>query len=172
MRNTILAVLYIALIAAANIIVAHVGPAASPYVAFAAVGVILTTRDRLQEAWEGRHLLLRIGGLIAAGGLLSYLLTPGVPIAPHIALASMVAFIASESIDTAIYTVLRHARADVKVNLSNAVSALVDSWVFLTIAFGSVTTSIVFTQFVAKVAGGALFLAALVAFGWWREARA
>lgn len=157
------------LVAAANIAAAHYGPSATPYIAFAAIGPILTLRDRLQDAWQGQWFVLRIGALIAAGGLLSYLLTPA---GGKIALASMVAFVASEATDTVVYTALRNRALAVRVNVSNAVSGVVDSVVFLGVAFGSSFLAFgpVFHQFTAKVAGGALFLALLVALREWRSA--
>jgi hypothetical protein len=150
------ALLFLALIAIANIIVGNVGPEAAPYVAFAAVGPALTLRDRLHEKWTGRNLGLRIGALIVAGGLISWLASPPVAM---IALASVLAFAASLVTDTIVYALLRRTALHTRVNISNAASALVDSFVFLTVAFGGVPLALVFIQFIAKVAGGALWLA-------------
>jgi uncharacterized PurR-regulated membrane protein YhhQ (DUF165 family) len=55
------------------------------------------------------------------------------------------------------YHLLRHRRWSIKVNGSNVVSAAADSLIFPTLAFGALLPWIVLGQFVAKVAGGALW---------------
>jgi uncharacterized PurR-regulated membrane protein YhhQ (DUF165 family) len=148
--------LFLALIAAANIITGSVGPSAAPYVAFGAVGPALSLRDSLHERWSGRNLALRMLGLVVLGGLISFIAAPPVAM---IAVASVVAFAASLLTDTVVYGLLRNTALHTRVNVSNASSALVDSFVFLNIAFGGAPLALVFIQFVAKVAGGALWLA-------------
>ena len=153
-----LVVLYLAAIVAANLIIARLGPQATVVTAFLLIGLDITARDRLHEAWQGRRLWPKMAALIAAGSLLSWLLNRN---AGPIALASFVAFAASSVADTLTYHVLRHRAWMVKVNGSNVVSAAVDSLVFPTLAFGMLLPLVVFGQFVAKVAGGALWAAVL-----------
>jgi uncharacterized PurR-regulated membrane protein YhhQ (DUF165 family) len=68
---------------------------------------------------------------IAVGALLSVLLAD-----PGLAWASFAAFTLSELLDMGIYTPLAKRQWTVAVILSSAVGALVDSWLFLRIAFG------------------------------------
>jgi queuosine precursor transporter len=153
--------LYLGAIVAANLIVSAHGPWITPYVAFALIGCDLTVRDALHDRWSGRALWLRMGALIAAGGLLSYLLNDD---AAKVALASVVAFVAAGVTDTLVYLALRRTDRDTRVNASNIAAAAVDSVLFLWIAFG-VVNGITWVQFVAKVAGGVVWLLLFKAAG-------
>jgi queuosine precursor transporter len=71
----------------------------------------------------------RVGAIIVAGAALSYAVSD-----PFIALASGVAFLASEAADLAVYTPLRR-RGYVRAAIaSNVVGAVVDTFLFLWIA--------------------------------------
>jgi hypothetical protein len=157
-NSSALVVLYLAAIVAANLIIARLGPQATIITAFLLIGLDITARDRLHESWQGRRLWPKMAALIAAGSLLSWLLNRN---AGPIALASFVAFAASSVADTLIYHLLRHRAWMIKVNGSNIVSAAIDSLVFPTLAFGMLLPLVVAGQFVAKVAGGALWAAVL-----------
>lgn len=106
-------------------------------------GVALAARDLVQDAW-GR---LPVVGLIVIGSLMSFIFA-----APQFAIASAVAFLLAEGLDFAIYTPLR-ARAKfgdkrwaLAVVASNIVGAVVDTFVFIGIAFG-------FSQVLGELAG-------------------
>lgn len=70
-------VLYLVAVVMANLIVTAFGPAATVPVAFALIGLNITARDRLHDAWHGKRLGLKMAGLIVAGGLLSWLINAG-----------------------------------------------------------------------------------------------
>ena len=144
-------VLYLAAIVAANLSTAHFGPEASVVNAFLFIGLNLTARDILHDLWQ-RYRVPKMAALILAGGLLSYLVNAD---AARIALASCVAFAASETADFAVYS-WRHRRPWLeRSNESNLASSAVDSLVFPAVAFGGpLLWVIVFGQFTAKVAGG------------------
>lgn len=92
------------------------------------VGVTLVFRDLIQEA-GGKRLSI---ALIVVGAALSAIFSPAV------AVASGAAFLVSELLDLFIYTKIRKRLGMlVGVVCSNAVSALVDSYIFLSIAFAS-----------------------------------
>jgi queuosine precursor transporter len=74
---------------------------------------------------------LAVFGCIAAGGLLSW------TVSPAFAAASAAAFVLSELADLAVYEPLRERRWAVAAFASNLVGAVVDSALFLWIAFGS-----------------------------------
>lgn len=158
-------VLYLAAIVVANLSVATFGPAVVIPNSLLLIGLDLTLRDRLHEAWEGKHLALRMTALIAAGGLLSFLLNRD---AAQVALASTVAFTVAASLDGLTYALLGDRARLVRVNGSNVVGAAADSLLFPTIAFGAVIPAIVLGQFAAKVVGGFLWSLVLT----WRESRA
>ena len=146
--------LYLVAIVAANLTVAMWGPSMTIVNAFLFIGLDLTSRDKLHDAWHGNGLVWKMALLIATGSLLSWLLNQN---AAQIALASFVAFAAAAVTDTVAYHLLRNRVWWQRVNGSNVVSAAVDSVVFPTIAFGAFLPVIVLGQFAAKVLGGALW---------------
>jgi hypothetical protein len=147
--------IYLSSIVAANLIAARFGAASTVINAFVLIGLDLTLRDRLHDAWRGNGLVWKMAALIAAGGALSVLVNRD---ALPIALASCLAFMSATVADAIGYTLLeRHGRA-VRVNGSNVVSAAIDSIVFLVVAFGwPPLWGIVFAQWLVKVAGGAVW---------------
>ena len=147
-----LVVIYLVAIVAANLSVAYFGPSVTVVNAFLFIGLDLTTRDALHERWHGR--VAPMAALIAAGGALSWLLNRD---AGPIALASTVAFSAAAVADYAVYRWLGDRARIVRVNGSNVVGAAVDSVLFPTLAFGGLMPIITIGQFVAKVAGGAIW---------------
>lgn len=141
--------IYAAAMTLANLSVAMWGPWASPINAFVLIGLDLTMRDWLHvrlKVWQ-------MGALIACSGLLTYLLNPA---AGHIAIASAVAFTAAAVVDWSVFTRMGGSWLR-RANGSNVAGAAVDSLIFPTLAFGVLLPHIVAMQFVAKVAGGALW---------------
>lgn len=94
----------------------------------AMIGVALVLRDlvqrRLGVGWSA--------GAVVAGAILSALVAP-----PSLVLASAVAFLLSESADLAVYTPLARRGLVVAMVASSIVGLVVDSIVFLWLAFGS-----------------------------------
>jgi hypothetical protein len=147
-------VMYLTAIIFANLSSAHFGPSASVVNAFLFIGLDLTSRDHLHDAWHGRGLAWKMAALIAVGSLLSWLLNRN---AGPIALASFVAFACAAIVDTLAYHLLKDRSKMLKINGSNVLSAAVDSLVFPTLAFGAILPVIVLGQFAAKVLGGFLW---------------
>ncbi|MFD1547356.1 VUT family protein [Nonomuraea guangzhouensis] len=124
---------YIATIPAANLAVTHLGavPVGFGYVAPAGVymvGLALVLRDLSRET-AGRFAVLVA---MAVGIVLSYLLAD-----PDLAMASAVAFAVAELADFGVYEPLRRRGLMIAMLASNAVGLLVDSFLFLNLAFGS-----------------------------------
>jgi queuosine precursor transporter len=147
---------YVATIVLANVFLGHVGvcpPSGEPgpcvlSVGFGLyapsgvlwVGAALALRDVVQDALGRRWALAGI----VVGAVLSWLVA-----APALALASGAAFLLSESADFLVYTPLRERRLHWQgVLASGVVGSLVDSAVFLLLAFGSLT--FLAGQFVGK----------------------
>jgi queuosine precursor transporter len=151
MQPKILIGMYLAAIVAANLAVAAFGPAITIVNAFVFIAFDLVARDRLHEAWQRRGLLWKMGSLIAAGSVVSYLLNAN---AGPIALASFVAFAVSAALDALVYWALGERAYMVKVNGSNIVGAAADSLIFPTLAFGAVLPLVILGQFAAKCLGG------------------
>jgi uncharacterized PurR-regulated membrane protein YhhQ (DUF165 family) len=120
-------------------------------------GLAFTLRDAVQETLGRRWVV----AAIVVGALLSALLSA------QLALASAVAFLLSELADFAVYTPLRERTWLGAVAASNTVGALVDSALFLWLAFGSLA-------FLAGQMVGKLWmtLLAVALVGLWRQAGA
>ncbi|HEY0970025.1 MAG TPA: VUT family protein [Gemmatimonadales bacterium] len=156
---------YLGSVVAANLLTAIFGKIGSIVTAFALIGATITLRDRLHDRWEGRGLTWRLGALILTGGVLSWLVNRDAAV---IAMASMTAFVASETTDTIVYQLLRHLPWLRRVNGSNLASSAVDSLVFPTLAFGGFDAVQTTAEFVAKVLGGAAWAVGML---WWKKAR-
>lgn len=142
-EGVIFLILFALTIPAANWLIGHVGttciaphgpcvvPVAPGLMAPSGVmmvGIALVLRDLVQR---------RLGAVMSAlailcGTALSALLAP-----PSLVLASGVAFLLSEFADLAVYTPLARRRLVVAVVASSVVGLVVDSIVFLWLAFGS-----------------------------------
>lgn len=144
-----LALALLATVAAANaaIIVFGLVPVGFGLMAPAGVyfaGLAFTLRDGLQEAGGRRWVV----GAILGGAALSALLSG------QLAAASGIAFLASELADYAVYTPLRRRSWLGAVVASNTVGLVVDSALFLWLAFGSL-------EFLAGQVVGKLWMTAL-----------
>jgi queuosine precursor transporter len=144
-------ILYLGAIILANLTVARFWAGVAVLNAFLFIGLDLTARDRLHDAWRGHQLLPKMAGLIAAGSILSWLLNRD---AGQIAVASFVAFAAAATVDALVYHLLGRYPRWLRINGSNVPSAAVDSLVFPTLAFGAFLAPIVIGQFLAKTLGG------------------
>ncbi|PRX91763.1 VUT family protein [Allonocardiopsis opalescens] len=128
----VLAAAYMATIPAANLAIAHIGMLPVGFGLMAPAGVYmaalaLVLRDLLQEVAGWRWSLWAV----LAGTVLS------VAVSPTLALASGAAFLFSELADLAVYTPLRRRGLVVAMAGSNAVGLVIDSALFLWLAFGS-----------------------------------
>jgi queuosine precursor transporter len=142
-EGAVFLVLFALTIPAANWLIGHVGSACvapqGPCVVPVApgvmapsgvmmVGVALVLRDLVQ-----RRLGTGLSALaILAGAALSALVAP-----PALILASAVAFLLSECADLAVYTPLARRRLVAAVVASSCAGLVIDSFVFLWLAFGS-----------------------------------
>lgn len=144
-------IMYLAAIVLANLSVVAFGPSVTILNAFLFIGLDLTARDKLHDAWKGEHLWRNMALLIATGSALSWILNRD---AGTIALASFAAFGAAAVVDAIVYHLLKDRVRMVRMNGSNIPAAMVDSLIFPTLAFGAFLWPIVLGQFAAKVLGG------------------
>lgn len=92
------------------------------------VGLAFTLRDFVQSGLGRRWTI----GAIIVGAALSY------AVAPSLAVASATAFLISEALDFAAYTpLIERGQVVLAIGLSNTVGLLVDTFVFLWLAFHS-----------------------------------
>jgi queuosine precursor transporter len=154
-------VLYVVCIWAANLTLAYVGVIPIGWGLYAPAGVLwaglaLTLRDLVHDRLGAPYTV----AAIAAGAALSWL------ISPSFALASGAAFLVSELSDLAVYAPIRRRNWLAAIALSNTVGLLVDSVLFLWLAFGSLEflTGLV----VAKVY---VTLVTVAVLWFWRDVR-
>lgn len=133
---------FAACIPAANWLIGHVGltcvpngpclipvaPSLTAPSGVLVVGLALVLRDLVQRRLGRRWAI----GAIALGTVLSAALAP-----PALVLASAAAFLLSETADFAIYTPLARRGLLLAVGVSSLVGLMVDSLVFVHLAFGS-----------------------------------
>lgn len=130
--------LYVATIPAANWAIATFGVVSVGFGLMAPAGVLfaglaLTFRDFTQET-VGRGRVWVVPCAIGVGALLSLAVSP-----PQIAVASASAFLVSELADWGVYTPLRRRGLIWALVASNCVGIVVDSALFLGLAFGALT---------------------------------
>lgn len=113
-----------------------------------AVGIGFTLRDLVQK----RLGVVWSAVAIVIGAALSAFLSPA------LALASGGAFLLSEGLDLFVYTPLRKKNLYVAVVASNVVGLVVDSIVFLTLAFGTAGLAFLPGQILGKIYMTILFL--------------
>lgn len=119
------------------------------------VGLALVLRDMVQR----RLGLGWAGGAVLAGAALSALLAP-----PALVVASAAAFLVGEAVDLAVYTPLQRRGLVVAVALSGVAGLVLDSLVFLLLAFGSLD------YFAGQVVGKLwMVLASLPLVAWLRR---
>lgn len=120
------------------------------------VGFALVLRDWLHEAAGKTWALVAV----LIGAALSLVVSP-----PALAAASAVAFLASELADFAVYSRLRERSKPAAVMASQIVGAVLDSMLFVYLAFGSLDFSA--GTALAKIYSGAV----VAAFLWGRNRR-
>ncbi len=142
MKKVLLTLAFAATVPAANWLIGHVGTECIPNgpcllpVGFGLsapsgvlmIGAALVLRDAVHEAAGIKVAILAI----LAGALLSAFLAP-----PALVLASVAAFALAEFADLAVYTPLRKQNFGLAVLASGIVGSIIDSAVFLWLAFGS-----------------------------------
>lgn len=145
MANIVLALLllaYLLVVPVANFFIGHVGTTCIPNgpclipvfpgvhapSGVLVIGVGLVLRDLIQRSYGAIYSLFCIG----VGTMLSVLVAP-----PSLVIASGLAFLLSELADFAVYTPLARRRFYWAVVLSCLAGSVVDSLLFLWVAFGS-----------------------------------
>jgi len=143
---------YLLVIVTANLLIAEFGPAGLFITGVLLIPFDLVARDLLHERWR-RFRFVKMFCLVACGSLIAYLTNEG---AKQVAIASAAAFFVAGSADTAIYHlggVAGLSRLQ-KINLSNLISALIDSSIFQVLAFGTTSYQLAISQTLLKTSGG------------------
>lgn len=120
------------------------------------IGAALVLRDIVHSLLGARWAL----AAIALGSIVSAAVAP-----PALVVASAIAFLVSELADMAVYAPLRARRLYLALLLSGLIGSVVDSAVFLSLAFGSL-------DFIAGQIVGKLWMTGFAAAGLWAYRRA
>lgn len=148
---TVLVLVFLAAVVISNIVATRYGAIVTPYTAFLLVGLGMIIRKVLQNLWTGDQLVKRIGALILIGCALSWLVVRD---AGMVALGSAVGFLVSGTIGSIGYAKLKGSEPK-RRGWSNIIEAVIDSLLFIAIAFGwPPNFHVVYAQIMAKVAGG------------------
>jgi len=146
-----LSLLYLVLIVLANIFAA-LWLIPLPFGLMVPAGVfffapLFTLRDRIQVDRGVKW----VYGLIAVSAVVSWVAAwaMGLPLLARVAMASVAAFLFSETLDTVIFTMLRKSFTQ-RALFSNFFSSLVDSLIFIGFAFG-VDWRLILGQWIVKM---------------------
>jgi queuosine precursor transporter len=162
-RYGLLAVSYVGLVILANWLASHyvvsVGFGRIAPAGVFCIGGVLVLRDWLQQL---RGLLWTMP-LVYSAGLASWAIgdAAGWTSLEKIAIASVVAFTISETVEAVVFTPLRKRRLTLGVALSATVGNALDSFIFLALAFG--TQTFFLGQFIGK--GEMIALGTVLTFG-------
>jgi uncharacterized PurR-regulated membrane protein YhhQ (DUF165 family) len=132
------------------------------------IGGILVLRDWFQQLTN----LWTSLALVYVAGVVSYLAGTalGWTSLQKVALASLAAFTVSETLEAVVFTPLRRQSLTIGVAASSLIGNAVDSWLFLTLAFGS--TAFFWGQFWGKTEMIAVGVALTAARRAWAPVRA
>ena len=115
---------------------------------------IFTLRDRIQVDRGVKY----VYALIVVSAVVSWLagMLMGSPLLARISIASVIAFLISEGLDTLIFTVFKKSFAQ-RALMSNLFSSFVDSLLFISIAFG-MQWQFILGQWIVKMVIAALVI--------------
>lgn len=151
MITWLLILCYLFAVVASNLAIAAFGPYALMLTSSILIPFDLVARDVLHEEWQGENLFFKMGLLVVAGSYISYLMNQD---ALMIATASFFAFLFAGITDGIVYQFLFKKSRVFKMNTSNFFSAIVDSFIFYTIAFNILDFKMIGVQSAVKFCGG------------------
>lgn len=123
----------------------------------AVIGLALVLRDAVQYYGGIATALVAI----AIGAVLSFFFAP-----PALVIASVVAYVLAELADLAVYTPLKEKRLALAVLASGVVGALIDSAIFLWLAFGSL--AFIEGQWIGKIWASLLGFAIIAGYRYFK----
>lgn len=150
-------IIFVTVMAIANLLVAHFGPWFLPITAFVSVGISMVCRDYLHDVWGGnpQTFWFRMLSLVIAAGLIAWAVNPD---AGMVAIASVLAITGSALVETGVFSLLIRQRWLIRSNGSSIVGSLADSIIFPLVAFGIGGVDgfimLVLAQSATKAAGG------------------
>lgn len=143
--------LYLVAFIFANFIVLWFGSTGLIFTAIFLIPFDFVLRCLFHETWKGKELILKLGLLVAASSLITYLINKE---AQNIALGSMGGFIIAQIMAGIFYQLFIKQSFFIKVNGSDFVGIIFDSIFFQLIAFSFIDWRITLSQTILKIGGG------------------
>lgn len=143
--------LYLLAFIFSNFIILWFGPKGLIFTSLFLIPFDFVLRCMFHEQWKGKELVLKLGSLVIAASLITYLINKQ---SINIALGSAFGFISAQIIAGLFYQAFIKRNYFIKVNGSDLVGIISDSIVFQLIAFSFVDIKISLGQIVLKMVGG------------------
>lgn len=156
MNNFIVCLVFLLCITTANLLATHYGMWITLLSSFFLIGIEMTCRDFLNTRIKKHQMIL----VVFVAGLLSYTINMS---SINIALASSIAITVSCLLD---YYVFNNVKGSwfKRSNVSNIISATVDSFIFTLIAFGGFYSLLLIGHISLKLLGGLCFTVLVLKF--------
>jgi len=135
----------------ANFIVLWFGAKGLIFTALFLIPFDFVMRCLFHETWKGKELILKLGSLVIAASLITFLINKS---ALNIALGSAGGFISAQIFAGIFYQFFIKKSYFIKVNGSDAIGILIDSLVFQLVAFHTIDLYVSTGQFILKIIGG------------------
>lgn len=135
----------------ANFIVLYFGANGLIFTALFLIPFDFVMRCLFHETWKGKELILKLGSLVIAASLITFLINKS---ALNIALGSSFGFISAQIFAGIFYQFFIKKSYFIKVNGSDAIGILIDSLVFQLVAFHTIDLYVSAGQFILKIVGG------------------
>lgn len=135
----------------ANFIVLWFGAKGLIFTALFLIPFDFVMRCLFHETWKGKELILKLGSLVIAASLITFLINKS---ALNIALGSSFGFISAQIFAGIFYQFFIKKSYFIKVNGSDAIGILIDSLVFQLVAFHTIDLYVSAGQFILKIIGG------------------
>jgi hypothetical protein len=146
--------IYVLAVIAANFLVLYFGKYGLWFSSMLLIPFDFVMRCYFHEKWRGQELVYKLGMLIGAGSLATYLINFNTL---NIAVASAVGFVIANIAAGLFYQAVIKRSKFIKVNGSDIVAICVDSLFFQYIAFGMLDPVVTVGQIIVKICGGLLW---------------
>lgn len=147
-------IVYVGAVVLANFLVLHYGQVGLLFSSLLLIPFDFVLRCYFHEQWKGVSLVWRLGLLVGAASLTTYLINHATK---NIALGSASGFVVANIFAGLYYQAFIKKSNFVKVNGSDVVAIVVDSITFQLIAFGSINVMVMVGQMVIKALGGLMW---------------
>lgn len=153
-RNNLLVISWLAAFVLANLLVKWIGATGLWFSSFFLIPFDFVCRCYFHETWKGVHLLIRLLILTLVAGIITFAINQD---ALNVALASFCGFTFAQVGAGIFYQKNKEKSFLFKVNISDSIGIIFDSFVFQLVAFNQIDIYITSGQIVIKVLGGLLW---------------